>query len=79
MTTGRDPMDRDNRSTPERDDSRRKLAMTLAALAILLVIILFFLFSWWRDEGEETDDEDVTRWTLVSNAHTGDALVRLAA
>lgn len=79
MTTGRDPEDRRDDSLTANNEARRKLVRTLAVLTLLLVIILFILFYWWSEEGDGTDPEDVTRWTMVAdaNARSADALVNL--
>jgi hypothetical protein len=66
MTTGNRPDDRHLRDTT--DESKRKLAMWLAGLALVLVILLIVFFTWWSREGEETEDEDVLQIELVRQA-----------
>lgn len=52
-------------------DSKRKLAMWLAVLALVLTILMVMFFTWWQREGEETEDEDVTRYELVESSAFG--------
>lgn len=67
MTTGNRPEDRHLSETT--GESKRSLATWLAVLAAVLVVLLIIFFWWWSREGEETDDEDVTRIELVEWAH----------
>ena len=63
MTTGQH-----SEHTEARDrtgDSKRKLAMWLAVLALVLTILMVVFFTWWQREGEQTEDKDVMRYELV--------------
>lgn len=74
MTTGRHPDEPEARE--QTGDSKRSLAMWLAMLALVLTILLIVFFTWWQREGEETDEEDVTRLELVqASAFAGDYLL----
>ena len=66
MTTGNRPEDRHLSDTT--GESKRSLATWLAVLAAILVVLLIIFFWWWSREGEETDDEDVTRIEIVEQA-----------
>lgn len=74
MTTGRHPDDLEARE--KTGETKRSLAVWLAVLALVLTILLIVFFTWWEREGDETDDEDVTRIELVRGASvSGDYLL----
>jgi hypothetical protein len=65
MTSGQSPESRDQREPVDPEGSKRKLAITLAVLALILTILIVVIFGWWQREGEDTDEDAFTLWTLV--------------
>lgn len=78
MTSGQPPERRNDPDAARPDDAKRKLAITLAVLALVLTVLLIVIFGWWQREGEETDEDPVSLWTLVYDSGASGEYARTA-